>query len=111
MIIIGYDNEIEKPQVLKVDPAGYFVGFKATAAGTKQTESMNFLEKKFKLENFSLNYDQTIELAIESLSSVISTDFKPNEIEIGVISKDNQTFKVLSEEEIDLALQRLADKD
>ena len=47
MIIIGHD-EFLGPQVFKLDPAGYFVGFHATAAGQKQQESMNVLEKKWK---------------------------------------------------------------
>lgn len=36
------------PQCFKLDPAGYFVGFHATAAGQKQQEAMNHLEKKWK---------------------------------------------------------------
>lgn len=111
MIIIGYDDELDSPQVFKVDPAGYFVGFKATSAGTKQTESMNYLEKKFKIENLSLSYDETIELAIETLSNVISTDFKANEIEIGVIKKDDHQFRVLDDNQVDEILQKIADKD
>lgn len=47
MIIIGLDPELG-PQVFKLDPAGYFVGFHATAAGQKQQEAMNNLEKKWK---------------------------------------------------------------
>ena len=47
MILIGIDAEMG-PQVFKLDPAGYFVGFHATAAGQKQQEAMNFLEKKWK---------------------------------------------------------------
>jgi 20S proteasome subunit alpha 1 len=47
MIIIGHDPEFG-PQVFKLDPAGYFVGFHATSAGQKQQESMNHLEKKWK---------------------------------------------------------------
>ena len=47
MILIGIDSETG-PQVFKLDPAGYFVGFHATAAGQKQQEAMNFLEKKWK---------------------------------------------------------------
>jgi hypothetical protein len=47
MILIGIDPETG-PQIFKLDPAGYFVGYHATAAGQKQQESMNFLEKKWK---------------------------------------------------------------
>jgi 20S proteasome subunit alpha 1 len=47
MILIGHDDE-RGPQIFKLDPAGYFVGFHATAAGQKQQESMNALEKKWK---------------------------------------------------------------
>lgn len=47
MILIGIDAELG-PQVFKLDPAGYFVGFHATASGQKQQEAMNHLEKKWK---------------------------------------------------------------
>ena len=47
VIVIGVDAEFG-PQVFKIDPAGYFVGFHATAAGQKQQEAMNHLEKKWK---------------------------------------------------------------
>jgi 20S proteasome subunit alpha 1 len=46
MILIGPDDE-RGPQVFKLDPAGYFVGFKATAAGQKQTEATNFVSDPF----------------------------------------------------------------
>lgn len=42
MILIGPDDE-RGPQIFKLDPAGYFVGFKATASGQKQTEATNFV--------------------------------------------------------------------
>lgn len=47
MVLIGEDPELG-PQCFKLDPAGYFVGFHATAAGQKQQEAMNHLEKKWK---------------------------------------------------------------
>lgn len=47
MIMIGKDPEFG-PQCFKLDPAGYFVGFHATASGQKQQEAMNHLEKKWK---------------------------------------------------------------
>ena len=42
MVLIGPDDE-RGPQIFKLDPAGYFVGFKATASGQKQTEATNFV--------------------------------------------------------------------
>lgn len=42
MILIGPDEE-RGPQVFKLDPAGYFVGFHAVAAGQKQTEATNYV--------------------------------------------------------------------
>jgi len=50
-------------------------------------------------------------MAITTLSTILSIDFKPTEIEIGIISKDNTRFRTLTESEIDEHLQRIADKD
>ena len=59
MILIGLDPELG-PQCFKLDPAGYFVGFHATAAGQKQQEAMNHLEKKWKkLDNGKGGEDAT----------------------------------------------------
>jgi 20S proteasome subunit alpha 1 len=60
MILIGIDPE-RGPQVFKLDPAGYYVGFKATAAGQKQQESINHLEKQLKKEP-KLDFNATVEV-------------------------------------------------
>ena len=68
MILIGLDPEFG-PQCFKLDPAGYFIGFHATAAGQKQQEAMNHLEKKWKkLDNGKGGEDAT--KAGKSLSKV-----------------------------------------
>lgn len=109
MILIGYDDE-NGPQVYKTDPAGYFCGYKATAAGVKQLEANSFLEKKIKKkQDFSFN--ETAEIAITALSTILSADFKPTEIEMGVVSKENPKFKILNEKEIDVHLVAIAEKD
>ncbi|XP_074649086.1 proteasome subunit alpha type-6-like [Tubulanus polymorphus] len=109
MILIAYDDE-NGAQVFKTDPAGYFCGFKATSSGAKQLEANSFLEKKIKKKP-DLSLNETIELAITCLSSVLSADFKASEIEIGVVSKDKQKFRVLKEEEVDQHLIAIAEKD
>lgn len=103
MILIGHDAE-RGPQIFKLDPAGYFVGFHATAAGQKQQESMNVLEKKWKklagsgepeTAGLTLSRDEVIEVNI-SLSAVIrslklkpccSWLLKPSPLSIPLISR------------------------
>lgn len=131
MILIGYDDE-HGPQLFKCDPAGYYVGYKATAAGTKQQEALNHLEKKLKKDP-QLSEEAAVEvslpneaglcfvylyriflsrqLAITTLSTILSADFKPTELEIGVVSKENNKFRTLSTEEIDVYLTRISERD
>ena len=66
MILIGSDPELG-PQCFRLDPAGYFVGFHATAAGQKQQEAMNYLEKKWKKLDSGLGADNPVQ-AGKSLS-------------------------------------------
>jgi len=61
MILIGIDQEVG-PQLYKMDPAGYYVGYYATATGQKEQEAINFLEKKFKKQS-NLNQSETIEVS------------------------------------------------
>ncbi|KAI3388514.1 hypothetical protein SNEBB_010169 [Seison nebaliae] len=109
MILMGIDNEYG-PQLFKVDPAGYFCGFKACAAGIKQLEANNFLEKKLKTEG-NLSKADAIKMAIKCLSTVVATDFKAGEIEISLITMEDKKMKILSDEEIDSELTRIIEQD
>jgi hypothetical protein len=83
MIIIGIDPQLG-PQIFKLDPAGYYVGFHATAAGQKQQEAINLLEKGFKKGFKFESKNDVVELALQTLSTVLSTDLKKGEVEVGV---------------------------
>uniref|UniRef100_A0A3P9NU07 Proteasome subunit alpha type n=1 Tax=Poecilia reticulata TaxID=8081 RepID=A0A3P9NU07_POERE len=109
MVVIGMDEELG-PQLYKCDPAGYYCGFKATASGVKQTEATGFLEKKVK-KKLDWTFEQTIETAISCLSTVLSIDFKPSELEVGVITTQEPKFKILSESEIDAYLVALSERE
>lgn len=108
-VLIGIDEE-RGPQLFKVDPAGYFVGYKATAVGSKETEATNFLEKKFK-SNPSYTYQQTVQTAIAALQSVLSEEFKATEIEVGVAGADDASFQILPATAVEQFLQAISERD
>ncbi|KAJ0586345.1 Proteasome subunit alpha type-6 [Helianthus annuus] len=108
-MILGIDDE-NGPRLFKCDPAGHFFGHKATSAGLKEQEAINFLEKKMKNDP-EFSYDETVQTAISALQSVLQEDFKANEIEVGVVRKDNPVFHVLSTEEIDEHLTAISERD
>jgi hypothetical protein len=83
--MIGYDDE-KGTQVFKIDPSGHYLPYKATAMGKYEPEAMNFLEKKVQ-DLGELDENTTIEMAIMAMQHILSTDFKSNEIEVGVITE------------------------
>ncbi|CAL5376790.1 unnamed protein product [Camellia sinensis] len=108
-MVLGIDEE-KGPQLFKCDPAGHFFGHKATSAGLKEQEAINFLEKKMKNDP-AFSYEETVQTAISALQSVLQEDFKATEIEVGVVRKDNPVFRVLSTEEIDEHLVAISERD
>ncbi|KAI0006538.1 N-terminal nucleophile aminohydrolase [Xylariaceae sp. FL0662B] len=117
--LVSLDSEFG-PQLFKCDPAGYYVGYKGTAAGPKQQEALNHLEKKLKNKDSAEGtWEDVVELAITTLSTVLSMDFKKGEIEIGIVGGPrtdgkegpNPFFRTLTEDEIDERLQAIAEKD
>ena len=112
MTLISYDEELERPVVYKSDPAGYYCAFKACSVGPKSTEANSFLEKKLKKRpEGDFDFDETVQLAINCLSTILSADFKATEIEVGVVSKENSSFRVLNENEIDAHLTAISERD
>jgi len=109
MILIGIDEELG-PQLYKCDPAGSFVGYRACASGQKDQEATNFLEKKLK-SSPKLDENQTVQMAISSLQSVLSADFKPSDIEVAVVSKTNPKFRQLTPTQIEDYLTAIAERD
>jgi len=117
--LLSVDSEYG-PQLYKCDPAGYYVGYKATASGPKAQEALNFFEKRLKnKEHAEGSWEEVVELGITALSTVLSVDFKKGELEIGIVGgprADGQDgtepgFRSLTEEQIDDRLQAIAEKD
>ena len=117
--LISVDSEFG-PQLYKCDPAGYYVGYKATASGPKQQEALNHLEKKLKNKDFAEgNWEDVVDLGISTLSTVLSVDFKKGELEVGIVGGpksgdaegSESEFRALTEEEIEERLQAISEKD
>mmetsp|Transcript_1866 Transcript_1866/g.2449 ORF Transcript_1866/g.2449 Transcript_1866/m.2449 type:complete len:243 (-) Transcript_1866:92-820(-) len=108
-LFAGIDEE-KGPSLYRVDPAGYYRGYKACAAGDKEQEANNFLEKKVKA-NANMTFDQAIEAAVIGLQTCVGADLKPTDLEIAVVTAADPTFRVLSTEEIDEQLNKISDRD
>lgn len=114
LTIIGMDEEMG-PALYKCDPAGHYVGYRACAAGAKEQEALNFLQNKFKVkdgeEAVELSEEDTIQTAIAALQNVLSADFKPEEIEVAVVSASKPKFHLLNASQIEEHLTTLAERD
>lgn len=108
-IFAGIDEE-RGPQLYKCDPAGHYMGYKGCAAGNKEQEANNFLEKRVKA-NAEMSFDQTVETAIIALQKCVGADLKPTDLEVAVVTTENPKFKILSVAEIDGHLNKISDRD
>jgi 20S proteasome subunit alpha 1 len=109
-IIAGIDVE-KGPSMFKVDPAGYYFGYKGVSSGVKEQDSINYLEKEMKKKGWDLSEEDAVKLAITTLQSVIGQEFKSNDIEIGLVSERNPKFTKLSVEQLEFYLNEVAKKD
>jgi len=109
MVLIAYDDD-KGACVYKTDPAGYYCGFRAISVGVKQTEANSYLEKKLKKRS-DFTEEEAIQMAISCLSTVLAVDFKPSEVEIGIVTKENPAFRILSEDDVENHLTAISEKE
>ncbi|BFU21224.1 proteasome subunit alpha type 6, putative [Entamoeba histolytica HM-1:IMSS-B] len=107
-MFIGWD-EVSGPQLWRSDPAGSVAAFRGCAAGEKEQEAFNNLEKK-KITK-ELTVDQVVCQALDCLQTVTSSEFKATDIEIAIVTKDNKLFHLLSQQEIEHYLVLASEKD
>lgn len=107
MLFIGYDDE-KGAQLFKVDLAGHYLPYKATAMGKYEQEAMNFLDKRVG-DLSALDEDNTVEMAIMAMQHVLASDFKGTEVEVGVIAQGKK-YRVLSDAEVEVRVNAIQEK-
>ena len=111
-MFVGIDEE-RGPSLFKNDPAGYFVGYKATSAGAKEQEAINFLEKKVKGKDAgnAFSTEECVRTAVACLQTVLGEDLKARELEVGLVTVDDPNFRLLSTEAIEDHLTAISERD
>jgi 20S proteasome subunit alpha 1 len=124
-LILGSFDRQEGPVLYKVDPAGAYAGYFATASGEKEVEANAQLEKKLAqlglapppadaadADPATPSLEKTIQIAIATLQTVLGVDFRATDVEVGVASeKFNREFVILTEPEIEEHLTIIAESD
>eukprot|EP00920_Eleutheroschizon_duboscqi_P032587 GHVT01078630.1.p1 GENE.GHVT01078630.1~~GHVT01078630.1.p1 ORF type:complete len:252 (-),score=42.95 GHVT01078630.1:772-1527(-) len=108
-IMIAIDDE-KGPCIYRFDPAGWLAGYKACAAGAKEQEATNALEKLVKKKERNTE-EETVQAAISCLQSVLAVEFRPADIEVAVVTVANPMFRRLTEDEVDHHLTTIAERD
>ena len=108
-ILLGIDEE-RGASLYKCDPSGYYAGYKACAAGNKEVEAVNLLEKKVKRDN-NLDANGACRLAISALQHVLGEDVKAKELEVAVVTAESPDFRLLSENDIEDHLTAISERD
>ena len=109
-LLVGVDDAGVGPQVYKVDCAGHFLPFFGTAAGAKEQEATNFLEKRVD-DMKAYTADETVRCAIMCRGSVLGSEFRGSEIEVAVVDGVQGQFTKLTEEDIEKHLEAIADSE
>mmetsp|Transcript_11959 Transcript_11959/g.10563 ORF Transcript_11959/g.10563 Transcript_11959/m.10563 type:complete len:235 (+) Transcript_11959:39-743(+) len=96
LLLAGVDDT--GPKLFQVEPSGAFHSYKATALGKNAPNAENFLEKRFEDD---LDLEDAIQIALLTMKEGFEGEMNEKNIEIGVISTENDKgFRILTEQEV-----------
>jgi 20S proteasome subunit alpha 3 len=104
-LFAGYDR-VHGYQLYSTDPSGTYVGWKATAIGTKNLAAKSFLKQEYRE---AMTLEQGLDLGLKSIVKTIdTTQPNPKKIEVMMIAggKDRIQGRILPEPEVRAALKR-----
>mmetsp|Transcript_23406 Transcript_23406/g.41950 ORF Transcript_23406/g.41950 Transcript_23406/m.41950 type:complete len:238 (-) Transcript_23406:115-828(-) len=96
LLVAGMDGD-GVPRLFQVDPSGAYFGWKATAIGKGYVNAKNFLEKRYQED---MELEDAIHTALLTLREGFEGEMNGHNIEVGVLSKSDGKFRLLTPEQI-----------
>ena len=96
LLVAGIDSD-GSPRLFQVDPSGAYFGWKATAIGKNYVNAKNFLEKRYQED---MELEDAIHTALLTLREGFEGEMNGTNIEVGVVSKSDGVFRLLTPEQI-----------
>jgi len=93
LLIAGVDDE--GSHLYETDPSGALIAYKAASIGAKRNTVMEVFEEKFK---DGMTRKQAIALGLEALEVATEKELAADTIEIGIIEKGVDFYKIPPEE-------------
>jgi 20S proteasome subunit alpha 1 len=107
-ILFGYEPTSKQFALYRVDPAGLASGYRAVAAGGKETEVMSTLEKR--TEPFATAQEAS-EFVLTTIRGITTGDLAAKDVEIAVLTTEAQRYRLLQVDEVEELLKATAGKD
>lgn len=96
LLVAGMDGD-GVPRLFQVDPSGAYFGWKATAIGKGYVNAKSFLEKRYQED---MELEDAIHTALLTLREGFEGEMNGHNIEVGVVSKSDGKFRLLTPEQI-----------
>ncbi|KAL0213351.1 hypothetical protein RCL1_006977 [Eukaryota sp. TZLM3-RCL] len=110
--LFGGCDPVEGSKIYRVDPAGHVAGFYAIAAGTKDLEAQNLLEKKMRLgEESGATIDQPVHAALEIMMTLLGEGVRALDLEVVTATTLDPKIKKLTDAEVESLLTEIAERD
>ncbi len=95
LLVGGIDKS--GPKLYMTQPDGMYIGYYAYAIGSGAASAIDTLEKEYSRD---MSLDDAIVLALKALKAGMSSEFVPENIEVGVIDVKTKKFRKLSMDEL-----------
>jgi 20S proteasome subunit alpha 1 len=116
LTVVGMDQDDASgswtPKIYKVDPAGHFVGYFATASGAKDIEAISQLEKKQKAMPFNtMSNTEAAECALQVLQHACGSSLKAKDVQMAAVTQEKKEFHMIADTDVEAWLTAIAERD